>query len=73
LLKLRISVLTKNASAEVEISLRSAGNTAGLKGIPLEQFSTNKDMGRVLLRRGGETIAAGTLIYRSVPVFRSEF
>lgn len=55
-------VLTKNASAEVEISLRSAGNTAGLKGIPLEQFSTNKDMGRVLLRRGGETIAAGIVL-----------
>lgn len=55
-------VLTKNVSAEVEISLRSTGNTVAPKGIPLEQFSTNKDMGRILLRRGGETIAAGIVL-----------
>jgi elongation factor 1 alpha-like protein len=58
--KVHISVLTKNASADVEISLRSTGGGVGLKGIPLERFSSNKDMGRILLRRGGETIAAGT-------------
>jgi hypothetical protein len=61
LLKVSIRVLTKNSSAEVEISLRSTRNHTVLKGIPLEKFASNKDMGRILLRRGGETIAAGML------------
>lgn len=39
--------------------MRLTGTAGGLKGIPLETFSANKDMGRILLRRGGETIAAG--------------
>lgn len=30
-----------------------------IKGIPMEPFAVNKDMGRILVRRGGETIAAG--------------
>jgi translation elongation factor EF-1alpha len=57
-----VSVLTKNASAEVEISLRAAGlagSAAKARPIPLEAFSTNKEMGRILIRRGGETIGAG--------------
>ena len=61
-------VLGKGVSAEVQIALRSTNSAFGttgvsgsVKGIPLEPFSANKDMGRILIRRGGETIAAGTL------------
>lgn len=55
-------VLTKSASAEVQITLRSttiSGPTTRAQPIPLELFSVNKEMGRILIRRGGETIAAG--------------
>lgn len=55
-------VLTKGASAEVQIAIRQAsfGGSGGRSTvIPLEPFSTNKEMGRILIRRGGETIAAG--------------
>jgi len=58
----RISVLTKGASAEVQISIRTtsvSGPSSAARPIPLEPFSFNKDMGRVLIRRGGETIGAG--------------
>lgn len=56
-------VLTKGTSAEVQIGLRASpvSNIAGI-GIPLEPFSVNKDMGRILIRRGGETIAAGIVL-----------
>lgn len=49
-------------SAEVEISLRSStysGHAPRVLPIPLEPFSTNKEMGRILIRRAGETIGAG--------------
>ena len=64
-----IRVLTKGTSAEVQITIRQA--TFGASGrstvIPLEPFSINKEMGRILIRRGGETIAAGKYIcYLSV-------
>jgi elongation factor 1 alpha-like protein len=55
-------VLGKGVSAEVEISLRTAsmsGANSGVRAIPIETFSANKDMGRILLRRAGETVAAG--------------
>jgi len=52
-------VLTKGVSAEVQIALRSAGGTGKAYSVPLETFATNKEMGRVLIRRGGETVAAG--------------
>ncbi|KAL1681342.1 EF Tu GTP binding domain-containing protein [Schizophyllum commune] len=57
-------VLTKSTSAEVHISLRATamtGPNSVAKPIPIEPFSVNKDMGRILIRRGGETIAAGEL------------
>jgi len=63
-------VLTKGVSAEVQIALRStlvSGSAWMARGIPLETFSSNKDMGRILIRRGGETIAAGMS-----PVFFAE-
>ncbi|KAI6047031.1 P-loop containing nucleoside triphosphate hydrolase protein [Pisolithus marmoratus] len=59
------SVLSRGSSAEVEITLRggtlSAPSTTA-RAIPLEPFSVNKDMGRILVRRGGETIAAGIVL-----------
>lgn len=56
-------VLTKGASAEVQIALRSAGGTGKAYSVPLETFVTNKEMGRVLIRRGGETVAAGEIFF----------
>lgn len=58
-------VLTKGTSAEVEISLRAgtlSGPSFSARPIPLEPFSVNKDMGRILVRRGGETISAGIIV-----------
>jgi len=56
----KCSVLTKGTSAEVQFSLRNMqGGLSATPGIPLETFTSNKDMGRVLIRRGGETIGAG--------------
>jgi len=72
--KLRPRVLTKNTSAKVEITLKSSSKTFSSeenvdgpntgKGpvIPLETFASNKEMGRILLRRGGETIGAGIVL-----------
>lgn len=55
------SVLTKGTSAEVQIALRTTtlSGPATVRPIPLETFAANKDMGRILIRRGGETIGAG--------------
>ncbi|KAF8901630.1 hypothetical protein CPB84DRAFT_1846637 [Gymnopilus junonius] len=64
-LKANPRFLTKGSSAEVQITLRSnqlGGISSTARGIPLEKFSTNKDMGRILMRRGGETIAAGIVL-----------
>lgn len=58
-------VLTKSTSAEVRITLRTAtmsGPSSRAQPIPLEPFAVNKDMGRILVRRGGETIAAGIVL-----------
>jgi len=65
-IKINPRVLSKNSSARVEIQLRSTSTsvlpTTKPVSIPLETFSANKDMGRVLLRRNGETIGAGIVI-----------
>ncbi len=61
------SVLAKSTSAEVQISLRTqtmSGPTARAQTIPMEPFAVNKEMGRLLLRRGGETVAAGMRVYK---------
>ncbi|KIK30832.1 hypothetical protein PISMIDRAFT_26557 [Pisolithus microcarpus 441] len=58
-------VLSRGTSAEVEITLRAgtlSTPSAVARPIPLEPFSVNKDMGRILVRRGGETIAAGIVL-----------
>lgn len=48
-------------SAEVEITLRAVHQSQAMV-IPLEPFAVNKDMGRILIRRGGETIGAGIVL-----------
>ncbi|KAJ8522995.1 hypothetical protein ONZ45_g508 [Pleurotus djamor] len=57
-------VLTKGIPAEVQITLRTtaSGPAVTARPIPLETFAVNKDMGRILVRRGGETIAAGIVL-----------
>ncbi|KAG6903305.1 hypothetical protein C0995_013058 [Termitomyces sp. Mi166 len=63
-LKTNPRVLTKSTSAEVKIGLRTTtlSGPATARPIPLETFATNKDMGRILIRRGGETIGAGIVL-----------
>ncbi|KAH9850047.1 hypothetical protein C2E23DRAFT_905383 [Lenzites betulinus] len=64
IIKNKPRVLTKNMSAEVEISLRNStysGPASRALPIPIEPFSVNKEMGRILIRRGGETIGAGVV------------
>ncbi|WVQ98946.1 hypothetical protein IAU59_006078 [Kwoniella sp. CBS 9459] len=62
-------VLQKGTTATVELTLRSNNgngnsNASSSKApsIPLETAADNKEMGRVLIRRGGETIAAGVVL-----------
>ncbi|WWC60885.1 uncharacterized protein I303_103461 [Kwoniella dejecticola CBS 10117] len=60
-------VLQKGMTATIELTLRPSGNnttnnnTNNLVRIPLETAQENKEMGRVLIRRNGETIAAGVV------------
>ena len=58
-IRLRPRVLSRHATAVVRVSLGRRGHGAGF---PLEVFSTNKDMARLLFRMHGETIAAGIII-----------
>lgn len=44
------------------LQLRMNPSTGNRPQLPLEPFSVNKNMGRVLLRRNGETIAAGVVL-----------
>ncbi|RHZ72463.1 hypothetical protein Glove_242g84 [Diversispora epigaea] len=44
--------ISKSTTAIVEIKLSN-------RSIPLETFEDNKELGRIMLRKGGETIAAG--------------
>nr|ODN87841.1 elongation factor 1 alpha-like protein [Cryptococcus depauperatus CBS 7841] len=60
--KERPRVLQKGATARVEISLRQSASTSKTPDIPLETAADNKEMGRVLIRRNGETIAAGMVL-----------
>jgi len=53
-------VLTKASSAEVQITIRPMGSTG--RSIPVEPYAVNKAMGRILVRREGETIAAGIVM-----------
>ena len=48
------SHLSKGMTAKVKIQLTN-------RPIPLETFKDNKQLGRVMLRKGGETVAAGVV------------
>jgi elongation factor 1 alpha-like protein len=52
-------VLQKGTTAIVEITIRAPTGSSRSAAIPLETAQDNKEMGRVLIRRSGETIAAG--------------
>ena len=52
-------VLQKGVTALVEVSLRPTTTGGRIPSLPLETAAENKEMGRVLIRRQGETIAAG--------------
>lgn len=55
-------VLQKGAHATVELTLRATSASSRTPTLPLETAADNKEMGRVLIRRGGETIAAGVVL-----------
>ncbi|KAJ6567175.1 P-loop containing nucleoside triphosphate hydrolase protein [Mycena vulgaris] len=61
-LKSNPRVVTKASSAEVQITLRSMESSSNARPIPLEPYEVNKAMGRILIRREGETIAAGVVM-----------
>lgn len=54
-------VLPKHTSAKVEITIRNTSGGSELP-IPVEPFKVNRELGRIVLRRGGETIAAGVIL-----------
>lgn len=63
-LKNKPRVLSKGTSAIVKVTLRGGTmsdttSASGITRVAIEPFKDNKDMGRVLLRRSGETVAAG--------------
>ncbi|KAK7061453.1 HBS1-like protein [Favolaschia claudopus] len=53
-------VLTKGSFAEVQVTIRPSGSSGN--SIPIEPYAANKAMGRILIRREGETIAAGVIM-----------
>ncbi|BGP55709.1 hypothetical protein JCM8202v2_003316 [Rhodotorula sphaerocarpa] len=55
-------MLTKGCSARVKVQLRNATSGGRSGAIPIESFAVNKNMGRVLFRRNGETVAAGIVL-----------
>ncbi|KAK0521299.1 hypothetical protein OC835_006932 [Tilletia horrida] len=54
-------VLSKGVTALVRITVQAGGAAGQSRGIPVEDFKTNKEMARILLRREGETVAAGII------------
>ncbi|KAF7301549.1 Tr-type G domain-containing protein [Mycena indigotica] len=55
-------VLSKASSAEVQITLRPLNVGTPARPIAVEPYAINKAMGRILIRREGETIAAGVVM-----------
>lgn len=57
-------VLPRNSSARVEISVRppAENSTERQQTLSIETFKDNKEMGRILLRRGGQTVGAGIVL-----------
>jgi len=54
-------VLGRGVTAQVRITVQAGGAAGQSRGIPVEDFKTNKEMARILLRREGETVAAGII------------
>ena len=50
-------------TATVELTVRGSPGSSGRSwSIPIETGAENKEMGRILIRRGGESVAAGATI-----------
>lgn len=47
--------LTRGQTATIEVAMNQ-------RSLPLETFKVNKELGRVMLRKGGETIGAGIIL-----------
>ncbi|GAA97853.1 uncharacterized protein L969DRAFT_25596 [Mixia osmundae IAM 14324] len=60
ILKVRPRTLGSGSSAKVSIRIRGDGSSSS--AIPIETYATNRGLGRFLLRRNGETIAAGLVL-----------
>jgi len=61
-LKTNPRMVSRGSSARVQIKIRASGSSSKRNTVPIETFAANKSMGRVLLRRGGETVAAGIVL-----------
>ncbi|KAJ7095088.1 EF Tu GTP binding domain-containing protein [Mycena belliarum] len=72
-LKCNPRVVAKATSAKVQITLRGTDTISSARPIPLEPYTVNKAMGRILIRREGQTIAAGSHLYLKPPFFMSQF
>ena len=55
-------VLTKGSTAVVRVTVKAGSSAGQSSGIPIEEFKTNKEMARVLMRMSGETVAAGIVL-----------
>ena len=65
----KIEVADKSKTGQFKSARHASGNCQAImtmeliRGIiPLETFSTSKDLGRVILRREGDTVAAGVVV-----------
>ena len=55
-------VLSSGSTVQAVISLQRGGGHGQSSGAPIEEFKNNKEMARILLRRDGETVAAGIVL-----------
>ncbi|PWN39216.1 hypothetical protein IE81DRAFT_350372 [Ceraceosorus guamensis] len=62
-LKAKPRVLSRGSTAEVRISITPTQTSKGSSaGVPIEIFAKSRDMGRVVLRLAGESVAAGVVL-----------
>lgn len=62
IIKKKPRVLTSGSTAQAQISLQAGTGHGQTAGAPIEEFRHNKEMARILLRRDGETVAAGIVL-----------
>ncbi|SPO36641.1 related to translation elongation factor HBS1 protein [Pseudozyma flocculosa] len=55
-------VLSRGTTALCRIEVRSGGGAGKRSGVPIESVDKCKDMARILVRRDGETVAAGIVV-----------